>query len=158
MNARSQGKVFVGTDPPVRVMTVDEAIEALGLPGRPKPKELSFLIPGPPIPWQRAGVAADGHHYTQARTKAYQKHCATMALQARQKLKGPWPMRAAYDVTLVVHRRRDDGDIDNFQKTYFDGFQGVLWGNDKKIVHSDTRLWVRPAAPCCEVVVRALED
>lgn len=91
---------------------------------------VTFTVPGPPVPWQRAG-RGKGHSYTQDATKRYQRSIAYRFLAVRP---AEWKLDQAYTVTVIATfadaRRRD---VDNILKTVMDALNGVAWEDDSQV-------------------------
>lgn len=116
----------------------------------------AFTVLGPPRPWQRAQVGANGKHFKPRRTRAYQKLVATVAGLMRPRA---WPLEARYRVEAKVFfpdaRTRD---IDNVAKSLLDGLNGVLWKDDRQVELLSMQRAVDRTSPRIEVVVDALEE
>jgi Holliday junction resolvase RusA-like endonuclease len=100
---------------------------------------LTFTIPGPPVPKARARVVTDKQGKTRgvtpAKTRAYEKHIAMVAMGARSHCSA-WPWRdteARFGLSVRVYRSRDAGDLGNYEKTVEDAFNGVLWPDDRQM-------------------------
>lgn len=99
---------------------------------------LSFVVPGAPVPKARARVSLrkgrDGktrvRAHTPKRTSAYEQRVGMFARAARPR---DWPTRCEYQVSFIAYPEADRGDIDNYLKSILDGAQGVLWVNDKSV-------------------------
>jgi Holliday junction resolvase RusA-like endonuclease len=117
--------------------------------------KLSFVIPGPPRPKQRARRGRNGHWYTPKETRAYEGVVHWYAARARARKR--WPMDASYRVEVVLYmpdRRTRDGD--NVLKSIQDGANGVLWKDDRQVVETTVRKDLDRDDPRAEVVVEVL--
>ena len=95
---------------------------------------ITFIIPGPPVPKARPRVGRNGA-YTPKRTKEYEAKVRALALVARQKAKqrvwtGPVAVEATFYIETPPERRPD---CDNYLKTLLDGCKGVIYEDDAQI-------------------------
>ena len=113
---------------------------------------LTFTIPGRLQPWQRAGKAKGGHHYTQAATRNAECGIAWHAVQqvGQRCLQGPlglaltvfvevpasWPAKRRQEALAGVVRPTCKPDWDNLGKAVSDALNGVLWADDAQIVEA----------------------
>lgn len=101
-------------------------------------QKISFVVPGPPIPKARARVVQrDGKasSFTPAKTKAYERHIATIATAARSHHR-QWPANTReprFGLSVRVYRSTERGDLDNFIKSAKDALNGVLWADDWQV-------------------------
>jgi len=106
---------------------------------------LEFTIPGKPVPKGRPRVVRSKtgkvRTFTPKRTSDYERHAAACALAARTdyecsperaRMQG-WIMDWIYGVTLRVFGARANADLDNVAKACVDSFEGILYGNDKRV-------------------------
>jgi Holliday junction resolvase RusA-like endonuclease len=111
---------------------------------------LTFEIPGVPVPKGRARSTKSGHHYTPAKTKAYEQ---LVALYARKEMKIAKPLTCPIDLEVYfdlpipqswskVKRKMAEEDFlkhttrpdaDNLLKSIKDGCNGVLWADDSQV-------------------------
>lgn len=125
--------------------------------------ECSFVVPGEPVPKQRARAGKGGRFYTPKETENYERTVRMVALSARPT---GWPMRCRYHVEMVVFRSAR-GDLDNYAKT-IDALNprkakgsrpavpGVLWIDDARVYSDSHRIEdVEPARARLEVRVVA---
>jgi len=112
---------------------------------------LTFEIPGVPVAKGRARSTKSGHHYTPAKTRAYEECVALYAMTAMKRAK---PLTCPIDLdvwfelpipkswsklnhnlaaeNVLQHVTRPD--VDNLLKSIKDGCNGVLW-------HDDSQVW-----------------
>lgn len=108
---------------------------------------IEFTVPGQPRP-KVTKKDRQGRIYTTPSTKEYQARVATYAAQAMAS--GPWPiMEAGVAVAceMIFFLRRPKGcpkdrvyptvkpDDDNYGKACADGMSGVVFADDRQIVH-----------------------
>lgn len=132
-------------------------------------QELQFVVHGPPVPKARARTvrAKTGKtvSYTPKKTASHESTLATYALQARCKV-SRWPYAdksARFGVAIRVYKSRDQGDLDNFEKSVMDACNRVLWHDDKQVIRrgdggmyecakgqerTEVRVWIVEANPC----------
>lgn len=106
--------------------------------------ELSFVVPGPPVPCGRPrvvrrkrGAANVGKIVTfmPDKTRNYEQHFRLCAQAAVSRIRGSWPLDwAKYGVELKVFRNEERGDWDNYGKVASDALNGVLWRDDGRVV------------------------
>lgn len=98
--------------------------------------ELSFVIPGPIVPWARPRPKRGGGGFVNpARYAAYKKHVkacgASAVLEFRSRQKREWDVQGHYNLELHFFFQdflvRDD---DNCEKAIKDGLIWVVWGDD----------------------------
>lgn len=93
----------------------------------------TFIVVGPPQPWQRAGSSAKGVRYTQKETKLYQQAIKVQALVAGFG-RPEWPKDARYSVAVHAYfANRRDRDLDNVAKSVCDALNGVAYDDDSQI-------------------------
>lgn len=89
-----------------------------------------FEVPGPPVPWQRAGRNKQtGATYTKPETREYQRKVKFYAVAA-----GVRRIEGAVSLGLyfyVKDERARDGD--NLQKTIQDALKSIGYADDKQI-------------------------
>ena len=129
--------------------------------------EFRFVVPGEPVPKQRARAGKGGRFYTPKETENYERAVRMVATSARPT---GWPMRCRYHVEMVVFRSAR-GDLDNYAKT-IDALNprkakggkrprpavpGVLWIDDSRVYSDEHRIEdVEPAQARMEVRVVAI--
>lgn len=111
---------------------------------------ISFEIEGVPIPKGRSRSTRSGHHYTPAKTRAYEQ---LVALRAREAMRGPifegplqlditffMPIPASWSKAkrdrahsgLIDHTVKPD--LSNLAKSIEDGMNGIVYQDDSQIV------------------------
>ena len=124
------------------------------MPGETKHGPLRFVVPGNPIPWERARTRR-GRYYTPKRTKGYQAAVQVSALMAQARPKAEVPIR----LTVAFYRQdRQPCDLDNLAKTVQDALNGIAYRDDRQIVVLSASKVVDAARPRAEVVVEYLAD
>lgn len=102
-------------------------------------QELQFVVHGPPVPKARARtVRSKGKAitFTPGKTADYESLMSMRALEARCKV-SRWPYAdksARFGVAIKVYKSRDQGDLDNFEKSVMDACNRVLWHDDKQVI------------------------
>ena len=110
-----------------------------------------FTVPGAPVPKARARVV-NGHAFTPARTRAYEKHVQTCAREALSRV--AWRLDApAYALRVVVHRAARRGDADNYGKSIGDALNRLAWDDDRRVTEIWIRMTVDRANPRVEVEI-----
>ena len=116
----------------------------------------SFVVPGPPVPKQRARRGTRGQWYTPTRTKRYEKKVAWCALSAG--LSAPLTGDVRLDIRLWLPDRRRR-DVDNIAKSISDGLTGIAWEDDSQVASlSVTRAGVDRVCPRAEVRVDQMAE
>jgi Holliday junction resolvase RusA-like endonuclease len=80
----------------------------------------AFVVPGPPVPWQRAGKGRHGQFYTPEETRSYQRLVRLAALSAGVQLMA-CPVSISLRILFPDGRKRDG---DNVMKSVCDALQG----------------------------------
>lgn len=101
------------------------------IPLEGKMTELRFVIPGKPVVLQRHRVSRHGGMYDPSVNQ--KTRMGWYALQARTKA-GIGLFKGDLGVFLVFYGLRKNSDLDNAIKM-LDAFNGVLWDDDKQIIH-----------------------
>lgn len=109
-----------------------------------------FEVPGNPIPKARAR-SGRGHHYTPARTRAYETR---VRLSARHLpcLEGPVKVRCVF--------YREDAvpcDLDNLVKSVLDGINRQVFRDDRQIVWLEAVKTIDRERPRAEVEIETVE-
>lgn len=113
--------------------------------------ELTFLVPGQPQPWQRAGTHGGRRFTPRATAEAEQlvASYASIALGPRRPLGGP------VELSLWFYRaNRVRCDLDNLEKLVKDALNGVAWLDDSQVTDVAKVKRVDPANPRTVVRVR----
>jgi Holliday junction resolvase RusA-like endonuclease len=118
---------------------------------------LSFTIPGPPQPKERARKGKSGKWYTPERTRRYEAHVHTCALagvspQARERCFAAERIELLSLLVFFPDGRRRDGD--NVAKAIQDALNGVLWVDDSRIRQLSVTKSVDPSNPRVDVQVQ----
>lgn len=92
-------------------------------------------LDGDPVTWKRAR-SQGARRWTDPQDRRYRDAIRHALLAARPP---GWPLDARYSVTLVVHVRRDVGDVDNYAKSWLDAGKGILWADDASVVELHVR-------------------
>lgn len=101
------------------------------------PIEINFVVPGNPVPKQRARAGKHGF-YTPTKTRQFEQLVGRTALAARvaAMMAGvQWPLdkTARYRVECTFYYKDRRGyDSDNTLKSIQDGAERVLWLNDRQ--------------------------
>lgn len=99
--------------------------------------ELSFDVPGPPVPKARARTVISKKTgavmtFTPERTKAYEslvRDCAALAVRRHR-----WSLRSSpIALHVTVRRARRAGDATNFCKSIEDACNGIVWTDDELV-------------------------
>ena len=90
---------------------------------------LSFVVPGRPVAWSRAGRSGF-RSYTPAKVKAYQDRIRAEWADADTR---HWPLLERYKVQVHAWWWHWEGDVDNHAKQVMDALQGHAWDNDRQV-------------------------
>ena len=113
---------------------------------------ITFIVPGPPVPWARARLGA-GRHYTDPRVAAYKRLVAQMAamymrglepfggpvvLEMRAVLPIPasWPAKRRAAALEGLEAPGKKPDWDNLGKAVSDALNGVVYVDDAQVVRA----------------------
>lgn len=113
---------------------------------------ITFIVPGPPVPWARARLGA-GRHYTDPRVAAYKRLVAQMAamymrglepfggpvvLEMRAVLPIPasWPAKRRTAALEGLEAPGKKPDWDNLGKAVSDALNGVVYVDDAQVVRA----------------------
>ena len=114
---------------------------------------VSFTVEGPPLTWKRTNTHA-GVRLTPKEQRAYQ---ALVRRVGEMNRPAGWPMQARYRLCVVVYRKADAGDFDNFAKNVADALQGALYDNDRRIKDGRCILEIDRKRPRVEVTVEVMD-
>lgn len=135
---------------------------------RRRPQKLSFTVPGPPVPKERARVVRrrDGSGksigVTPSKTKKYEARVRTAAIAAlahwRAKTKQRWIATGEFELYCAFyfkdgHRR----DLDNCIKSCGDALNGLLYDDDSQLAKLEAERFLRETRPRAEVTVQRRE-
>lgn len=112
---------------------------------------VAFSVPGQPQGKGRSRSTKSGHHFTPAKTVAYESTVALFAAQAmagHPPLEGPltveidavhaipasWSQKRRQRAMVGTERPTSKPDWDNIAKAISDGGNGIVWADDKQIV------------------------
>lgn len=113
----------------------------------------TFVVPGPPVPLQRARRGAGGRFYTPRASKVYKDKVGWLARQAGVRcLKGP--VRLTVAVWVPDARRRD---VDNVAKACMDALTGIAWQDDSQVSRLVVTRQLDRERPRVVVTVEAVE-
>lgn len=113
---------------------------------------VSFVLPGQPQAWQRAGLSG-GRHYVPPATAAYERAVALeakVAMRGRPPMEGPLRLEADFSLAVPPSygarkrvaclagdlRPTHRNDIDNLAKALCDALNGVVWVDDGQVVEA----------------------
>lgn len=99
----------------------------------------TFTVPGPPVPWERAGRIG-GRYFTKPRTAAFKAAVERAAWAAGVKLiEKPHPVMVTMVFRLPRPKRGkyadpiDRRDLDNLAKSVLDALNGIAWDDDGQV-------------------------
>ncbi len=99
------------------------------------PTRLTFVIPGPPVPWARA--RRKGKQYFTAPKQEAAKHRVRAAAHNAARKAG-WDLTGkAVGISIHIYARSGQAsrpDLDNYAKLVMDAIQGILIKDDCQIV------------------------
>ena len=104
-------------------------------------------IPGTPIPKGRPRFSKSGHAYTPARTKGYEQTVKWLLLSEMQK-QPIETLPKGTDVYLELLFRltkRHRADLDNLIKSFSDAANGVLYEDDRQVMHIAASIRIVPS-------------
>lgn len=128
----------------------------------------AFVVPGKPVPWERAGRGRGrGHHFTLAKTARAEHAVAICALAAGvpRKLEGPLEVT----ITAIFPRLRSArlpgrarkatrGDVDNYAKQVLDGLKDHFDDGKVSDLHVHKRYAATNEQPCTLVEISQLTE
>ena len=118
--------------------------------------EMSFVVPGEPVPKGRARVFKNNgitHGVTPKRTVNFEALVKLMAASARPT---GWPMRCEYAVHIhAVRARRRRGDNSNLAKGIEDACNTVVWADDEQVCDLHVTRALEPDNARTEVTIVA---
>lgn len=126
--------------------------------------ELTFTIPGDPVPYSRMSPRKGGLGMFQpSKARAYQKHAATHALLAARNF--GWkrlPKGGLVTLGLDFYRSARRADLSNLVKIIEDAFNDskAIWHDDRYVVTLHASMW-KSDRPRVEVTIKtsdALSD
>ena len=109
---------------------------------------LRFEVPGEPVSKGRPRSTADGHHYTPAKTVAYERlvaWTAKAAMGSADRIAGPVSVLivATWGIPASWSKKRSQAamggpktskpDVDNIAKICCDAMNGVVWNDDAQV-------------------------
>jgi crossover junction endodeoxyribonuclease RusA len=113
---------------------------------------MRFIVPGNPVPYQRAASKKGGGRYTPQRSRAFRERVQVYALKAKvRRLTGP--------LVLTLHFYRADErrvDIDNLTKQIADALNGIAWHDDEQITQLMAQKAIDRAYPRTEVCIERI--
>lgn len=104
----------------------------------------SFIVPGLPCPWSRAGGGKSVARFTPSRQRNYMQ---AIRLLAQAAMRGAKPLQWAVSLKVIAtyHWPRrwknppswktSRPDIDNLQKIVMDALNGVAWVDDAQVCY-----------------------
>lgn len=102
--------------------------------------EISFTIPGVPVPWSRAGGGKTTKHFTPAKQRSYMdavRLYGKVAMKGKELLKGPLcvDLVAVFPSTVKNPSgwKTTKADIDNIYKINADALNNIVWEDDAQI-------------------------
>lgn len=95
---------------------------------------IEMFIEGYPYSKQSFRFRRNGHHYQAKNVTQWQAKIAKDVGEVWDKL----PTKKKLSVKLVFCYSRDVADVDNLSKAVLDGLQGIVFKNDKQVVHLES--------------------
>lgn len=138
---------------------------------------ITFTVPGPPKPLQRARVGRMGAHARMYDPEANTTNKATVAILAQQKMRdynmplfeGPIRLELTFWVEKPKSKIRKNPnafpwptskpDLDNCIKLICDALNAVVWRDDKQVVilRAVKRWCLNGQAPCTHILIQEAE-
>lgn len=122
--------------------------------------QISFTVPGRPVPMARPRVKRNGHTYNEPRCEEYK---TAVALAAKAAMKGRKPLigavscdialgfsipksyekgkRLAAEYNRIRPVGKNSGDLDNHAKGIMDALKGICWVDDSQVVRLSVGKW-----------------
>lgn len=114
---------------------------------------LTFTVPGPPVPKERARRAPNGRWYTPTKTRDYERLVASCALHA-----GAKPKTGPVHITLAIFwPDRRSRDADNVLKSVQDGLNGIAYDDDRQVIGFTVTTDLDRSKPRAVVSVRYMQ-
>ena len=99
----------------------------------------TFTVPGPPVPWERAGRVGS-RYFTKPRTAAHKQKIAIAAMAAGVRvIEKPGVVAVTMHFYLPRPKRGkykhpiDRRDVDNLAKAVLDALNGLAWDDDGQV-------------------------
>lgn len=138
--------------------------------------QISFTVPGRPIPQARPRVVQNGRRtYTPRRSVEYREAvalCAKAAMRGKQPMTGAVSCeislgfaipksyakgkRLAAECNRIRPVGKNSGDVDNHAKGIMDALKGICWVDDSQVVRLSVSKWY--GRECAEVMVSEVEE
>lgn len=104
---------------------------------------LTFWVDGRPVPKRRSRTVrtkfGKSRTITPKVTKSWERTIAVHALKAI--VGSSWrPTPARYEIDIVVHRARRQGDADNFLKSAKDALNQIVWPDDRMVTRANVEM------------------
>lgn len=118
--------------------------------------ELSFTIPGPPVPAMRPRKGLGGRIYIPDEARTYQNYVATVARVAAHNQRWNRPGKTTPLVLRVdVFRPKRTGDLSNYVKIVEDGINDAetVWLDDRYVLAINAQMFVSVSSPRVEVTL-----
>lgn len=94
-------------------------------------ERFTLLVPGPPVPLERARSGAHGHHYLPRRSVEFRERVQGCWLAAGRPSLGSQP----FSLSVMFHRSSKRGaDLDNMVKAICDSLNGLAFADDSQLV------------------------
>lgn len=114
---------------------------------------LTFTVPGPPVPKERARRAPNGRWYTPTKTRDYERLVASCALHV-----GAKPKTGPVHITLAIFwPDRRSRDADNVLKSIQDGLNGIAYDDDRQVIGFTVTTELDRSKPRAVVSVRYMQ-
>lgn len=105
-----------------------------------------------------------GFAYTPARTRAYENELAYRIRDAYRGdiLLGALSLKVVFSLPRAKSQKRkypshQVGDLDNFLKAFCDAANGILWEDDRQVIHVDAWKLFAVGEPSIQVSVQEVE-